>query len=450
MGTVLIVGVCLVGFVALAAWVDRHSRETAVSRDRALFRTMSALRAGAAGGVTSDGFSVRTAAGVEVMVRRESSSDGPDSFLVRAAMGAIPTDLTMGRETLASRMGKLIAGRDVETGDTEFDHDVLLRGSEPRILALLDQETRQSVRENVSRGAEVGSGAVEISIANPEELEAPARLAASLASRLASRAVQPVPVLLRENAMGDSLPGVRRRCLEALVEFFPSHPETRVALDAASVDPDSTVRLFAASKAIGGNAAKAEALAVLVLDLLLEPQARVDAMRELVAMNAGAVAIGVAEACYDDRVREIRVLAIGVLGRARRAQLVPALVKMAHRAYETDERLALAEAFWRMRDPAAEGVLVEMLSNGATEVRTEAARALGRVGSVRAVEALRAVQKPFGGALGRAAEDAIAAIQARARNASEGQLAVTDTEVEAGRVSVAPAAQGAVSLRDRK
>ena len=106
---------------------------------------------------------------------------------------------------------------------------------------------------------------------------------------------------------------------------------------------------------------------------------------------------------------------------------------------------ALAEAFWRLRDPAAESVLMRMLQRGSPAVRLETARALGRCGGVGSVEPLRRVQGVLAGELGRVAEESIAAIQARARNAAEGQLSVSDAPDAAGRVSVQDA-RGAVAV----
>ena len=450
----MIGGASAIFFYALK-WGAQAQREAQAQRAAALRTAVEALcRGGGSGKASADGgFVVQTARGVAVSARHVSESEGP-GWLEISASADIPTDLVIARESIATRIGKVLTGPDIECGDEELDRLALLRGSEARLLAMLDAQTRTRLSIALREGDSLADGRVvarttgDLGVA--ATISEPAKGAAALAEWLSQRASRPVPVLLRENAMGDPVPAVRRRCLEVLTTQFEGHKETQVALDAASVDHDASVRLFAATRS-GGAGSKLEALAELVLDLHLEPEVRVNAMKELVAINTGARVIEVAERRLEDRNPEIRKLAIGVVGRARRGAMVPTLIAMAERALGNglaDELAALADAFRRIRDPAAEPVLLEVLAKSPDPAaRLASVLALSRVGSVAAVPGLRAQQGLLSGEMGRAAEEAVAAIQARARHASEGQLAVHDAPGEAGRVSVAPA-RGAVSVPD--
>lgn len=436
----------LAGLVFVLRFAAHRHHLTVTRRRDAIAQTVEALSGELATGAREDGFALRMATGVRLEAKFVSDSDGPGSTSL-VAEESIPTDLVIGAEGVSSRLAKVLTGPDVETGDEFFDHTVLLRGSESRLLAILDRRTRQLVLAAVTQGTTVSDGRVSAvvqgEIADSVRLILPSRELTTLAHAISERASQPVAALLRENAMGDSIPSVRRRNLERLVEQFPEHPETRVALEAASVDADPSVRLFAAARLTGG--ASTEALSYLVSDPHLEDSVRVDALQQLLAARTGARTLVVIERALADRSAAIRAIAISAIGKARRTTSVGTLLALAAKATDPAEQLALCEAFWRLRDPAAEGVLLRLLEIGGTSVRTAAARALGRTGGVGAVEPLRGVQGLFAGELGQAAGEAVTAIQARLRNASEGQLSVSDAPDGQGHVSLSTGG-GAVSI----
>lgn len=419
-------------------------------RRRALDAAVEQLSAGGTGRADREdgGFLLRMSGGVSLVGARVTESEGPD-WLELTAEASIPTDLLIGAEGIGSRLGKMFTGPDVETGESAFDRAVLLRGSEVRLLAIFDRRTRDLLVGAVSRGCTVAAGkargAAKGDLTEAASILLPSLEVAEIARTISERAQQPVTGLLRENAMGDPAPGVRRRCLQMLLEQFPGHAETRVALEAASVDPDADVRIFASARMDGGGA---DALAEIVADEALAERVRVDAMRRLVE-GAGSRVLAISERELSSGSTAIRTLAIGVIGRARRSTSIPALLSLATRATERDEQLALAEAFWRLRDPAAEAALLHLLETGEPAVRVQAARALGRAGGVGAVAPLRRLQGLLAGELGRVAEEAIVAIQERLRHASEGQLTVSDTSAGEGRLSV-PADRGALSVPKRE
>ena len=112
------------------------------------------------------------------------------------------------------------------------------------------------------------------------------------------------------------------------------------------------------------------------------------------------------------------------------------------------ERLAAVEAVGALRVDGVEPGLIELLTeHPMDEVRVAAARALGAVGSVHAVEPLLPCTRGLLTArdLKNAARDAIAAIQARLGDVEAGALTLTvDTPESPGHLTLAPDA-GALS-----
>lgn len=437
----------LAGIVLVVHLAMRQHRATMQRRAASIAQAVNAVSGRAVRAADDDGFAVRTAAGVLVEAAFNRNQDAAGEATIRAEK-EIPTDLVVGAEGISSRIGKALTGGDVETGDDLFDREVLLRGSEARLVAILDRQTRHLVRAAVARGTSIADGMASLvvrgDLENPARLADPAVLLAALADAISNRSALPVAALLRENAIHDPVAAVRRRNLEILADQFPANAETRAALEAASADLDPGVRLFASAR-IGTGGGGADALADIVADPYLDDTVRADALRQLIEAQAGARTLRVVEWVLNDKSAAVRALAIGAIGKARRTTAMPVLLALAAKANDPEEQRALAEAFWRMRDPAAEDVLLQMLEHGEVRVRMEAARALGRTGGVRSVEPLRGVQGLLAGELGRIAEEAIVAIQGRLRHASEGQLSVAEPPDEQGQVSLA-SGRGAVSV----
>jgi HEAT repeat protein len=111
---------------------------------------------------------------------------------------------------------------------------------------------------------------------------------------------------------------------------------------------------------------------------------------------------------------------------------------------------AAAEALEAIGDPKAEPRLLDAVRHEAAELRIAAARALGVVGTVNAVEPLlhELDTKRLDGESRRALREAVSAIQSRLAGAEAGQLSLAATTAEAGRLSLATprAGPGDVSL----
>jgi HEAT repeat protein len=127
--------------------------------------------------------------------------------------------------------------------------------------------------------------------------------------------------------------------------------------------------------------------------------------------------------------------AVAAAARGRFVRLAPTVADLVT-AGDADTRREIAEALGVLGDPATEPALLRLLEDASTQVQCAAARSLGSIGSVLAVEPLMPHTEGLGNAQRRqAARAAIGQIQSRLGN------------VEAGRVSLAEdALSGAVSL----
>lgn len=128
--------------------------------------------------------------------------------------------LALAPETTLSRLGKLVRGRDVRTGDPEFDALLLVRGDPRYALAALSHHLRQGIVRALYRGVTFEPDRLSWSFwdrALPRRVLSRVRQVAVLATRLALDDEQ-VRQALQNNAAHDPLPHVRRRCRALLDE----------------------------------------------------------------------------------------------------------------------------------------------------------------------------------------------------------------------------------------
>jgi hypothetical protein len=120
--------------------------------------------------------------------------------------------------------------------------------------------------------------------------------------------------------------------------------------------------------------------------------------------------------------------------------------------------VAAAKALGSTASPTAEPPLIMALQRGSPSLRAAAANALGRIGSIAALPALKEVAAAFwyDAELRGAIRQAIAEIQYRLPGASPGQLSLAGAEAgqlslaqaEAGQLSLAQAEAGQLSVAD--
>jgi hypothetical protein len=358
-------------------------------------------------------------------------------------------------------------GSTMVMGDADLEPALSVAGSRTDALALLTAATRGAIRELLRGGVRLGGLMLDggtLTVEVPTNgftrerpgLEPAARAIAGLAGAL--KAPADVVDRLCENVARDPSPGVRLQNLRALVDAYPTRPETRAAVTAAQRDTDAVVRLEAAMAAgrqghetlvalAVGTAVEADvaisALEALGSDL---PLGRVDPlMRE-------AEHVPVAQAGRDLRVRAF----IAVLGRCPSSGALPLLERLArtgHEAYGASIVSTIVEG----HRPEAEGALIRILTGegpvlgplalavGRPRMQEDIARRLGAIGTAEALDPLRAAAQRHGGAVASSARRSIAAIQERLAG-SRGRLALSESE--AGRLSDADDESGRVAFPD--
>ncbi len=346
--------------------------------------------------------------------------------IVVTGLGHGAGGLSLRREGFATAFEKNVVGeREIEIGDSSFDEEYYVQGPAPLAVALLDPETRRKLGAllrnrvaiptggSVEVDASLSAGVLEVRIketgfsGNRERI--PDILAAVL--EVARQLVAPRDVAARiaENLRTESSVGARVQSLRVLAREFPRHPATREALLAGCQDPSEEVRLRA------GIALGEEGHATLL---------------ELVNGTS------VGDSCA--------ALAISALGRRLPAGEAEAALRRALAGAERPQTAqACLEALARLGRSEVEGPMLEALKHDDRQVAVAAARALGKVGTVAAVPALREAAEA-GGEMRSAARQAIAEIQARLTGAEPGQLTLAGGE--AGALSLADGEPGRLSL----
>ena len=325
--------------------------------------------------------------GVTVDVRRSTGDDTRQSQIEVRVRGAIPRGLGLSREGVAAKLGKLITGDDVLTGDEAFDRAVHVRGDPVVARAALTYGARKKVRSLLRTfDARVVRGEVRArfpeTVSSLRKARGTVRAMVAVADALACDPSD-APTLLSETVRRDPAIPVRRAVLRLLLDRFPDEPSTEVAVRAAADAPDPVLRGLSARH------------------LGTHPGA--EALEGLLAMP----------------LPESRVLGLELI-----------------------EELA---------DPEGAPLAVAALEDADEAVCATAARALARVGSLDHVTALLPHTKGIGAgrALRRAAREAVDSIQARDAAGEPGALSLAVIADAEGAVSLVPdATEGAVSLVD--
>jgi hypothetical protein len=366
--------------------------------------------------------------------------------------------LSLGPETVVTRIGKSMGRTEIELGDPEFDEAVYLQGAPELTLAIFDAQTRRLVRRLVEGCVEgpghpsvvrfdgtvaLGDEQLRVEMKDPHRgLPLILRKLIAIAERLA----RPSDVIGRlvENFHQDPVLGVRLANLRVLLERHPQHRRTRQALREALGDPSEEIRLRAAlelgeqgrpalleiASGRGSDDSRAAEAVRALGDQLLEEQAETILAQSLEAQHPAT-----AEACLE------------ALGQRPGTRVVALLASVLP---HEDRRLgvAAARALAATGETAAEAPLIEALAGDSPAVLEAVAEALQRVGTAAAVMPLRkASERVSDGALRRAARQAVATIQSRLQGASPGQLSLAPGG--AGRVTLAEDdTQGRVSLPD--
>jgi hypothetical protein len=290
---------------------------------------------------------------------------------------------------------------DIQVGDPAFDGAMSIQGPPTLLRAALDAATRLSVwrllggalsrtdaRHLEARIAiENGELRADVFERRPGALEQrlPGLLAEMLAAARRVLLPEALPERLAQNALHDPVAGVRVHCLEALAREYGDHPATP--------------------------------------GILLDMAAR-EGLEEFV-----------------------RARAVGALDRHAPPDRVHAIFAEALRSDQNTLGCACIAALGRLRGPAVQPLLLDLLRQDVPRLHAAAATALGSVGTADAVLPLMKFADITWLGARSAALRAVAEIQARHTVASPGQLSLADHG--GGEVSVAGAEDGRVSLPGR-
>jgi hypothetical protein len=391
-------------------------------------------------------------------VRIERFKRGKSSRGTRVVVTGLAPDVNLKGEGLGSTIEKAMGARDIEIGEEAFDAELFVQGPPALVRALLDAGTRRLVLDlfrgrvpmkvgaprdigvsvNVAHGelrAEFPDGFMR---ANDEPHSDTLRCLLALAERLA-----PVGALERRLvaiARDDPHPRVRGRALTTLEREYPAALATREAMMGAIRDAHPEVRLQAALWL------RPEGLAVLEALATSEDVPDSCSARALAGLGSG---LDLARTCsiLDAALRAGRLetarTALASLG-LRGAAGVEALARCLDGARDEDVAVAAAHALGSTSSALAEEPLLRALERGPDALRLAAARALGHVGTARAVMPLKDLQEHARGETDKASREAVARIQSRLTGATPGQLAIA--EDGSGHVSLSDDPSGRVTL----
>ncbi len=341
--------------------------------------------------------------------------------------GDIPTSLSIRPESV---IDEALEGEDFQTGDSEFDRQVRIRGNSDEILAILNPETRRQILSAVvETGARIRAGHLTLIQGKIRRAPETVRRLVELWHRLAVRPEQ-IPSRLARNVTDDPAPAFRLNSLRVLQQSHPQSPEAREASRAALVSDRAEIR-FAGARFLGVEGLPA------IRELALDAGATVDIQRQALEQFVRNVMpedlAPVLEELSAAPAPELLPALVEGVGRARRPDVLNRLATLVDR-FDEETAMGYARAAVRLGETGAEPGLLRLLERDAEGVQVAVARALARIGTIRAVEPLLALAKNGSGAVREAARLAVLQIQSRLGDA------------EAGRLSLAVPAEGKGAL----
>jgi HEAT repeat protein len=238
-----------------------------------------------------------------------------------------------------------------------------------------------------------------------------------------------IPVRLAQNVSHDSEPEVRLRCLRVLFARYPQHEAAQSALKVALGDSTPAVRLAAAT--LLDDIPTFLALAAHDRDPSLRAEV-IEKLREQIGALLWPALDTALE--HDDP-----ALLVAALRAAVATQHVAAFTRIAHLVRSSHPGVAKAavQTLCTLDPSAAESVLLELLRDQDLSRASIAMDALGRIGTVAAIETLLRYTSSW--RLGGDTRAAIRHIQSRLSN------------VEAGRITLLQALPGgALCLADNR
>jgi HEAT repeat protein len=363
--------------------------------------------------------------------------------------GVIPRELGLRKErSLPSALG----GPDVLLYDPAFDERVRVKGDPAVLFALLTRSARKLVRNLATSGVVVQGGRIHLQV----QADAPlafgrttkARSLVWILKKLLALAQclslreEGIPERLARNAASQDLSFIRLKNLETLQKRFPKTDAARRASLKALGDPNLEIRLRAAM--FLGNI---DCVARITTCTVAPESLRKLALDYLMANAPAEEVAPILQQLLVSGPPTLQRTAIEGFGRLRHWPAVSVLKRLIPEA-DRETAIAIAGALGSIGDSSAEPGLLSLLDRDEGGVKVAAARALGLVGTVAAVETLVAYAKQtLDRKSRRAAREAIARIQARLGDVEAGRLAVADVSQPEGALSLS-VEPGALSLEE--
>jgi HEAT repeat protein len=324
----------------------------------------------------------------------------------------------------------------VESGDSDFDSLIEVDGNSSLVHALLVHPVRRTLTSLARRGTvRLQEGCLAYQLL--ERLWSSGSLIALVREVLHATtgfpAVVGIPAALALVARTDPVPGVRARCLTALLAEHSGHPDAASALEAALTDPSDAVRVVAAT-ALGERG----------VPVLREIATRPDSEESPVARSITLLGrrlsttetLAILDAALKRKRPIVATAAIDALGRTGDAA---ACERLSGVLLARDDGLAVAtaNALGEVPSVAAEQALLSGLTARSPDVRHAVVLALAKVGTLETIPRLKTMLEITGRNLDLASalRQAIAAIQARLPGAAPGQVSLA--EDDSGRLSLA-------------
>jgi HEAT repeat protein len=392
-----------------------------------------------------DGVPVR--AEYSYVVHGEANTRTYVEKMLFSAGGQIPVSL------VARKDSTVFGVSDPEIGDKSFDDRVELANVNAYVCAALTYSARTQLLALLEAGGEVRQGKIVRetggdATATRSELMETLRSFAKLA-RLLEVTDGTLHERLAANATSDPISGVRLQNLRCLVDPATHAPAALVTSTARSLlaDERTSLRLLAARQLgrEGGPVLRAIAAS--------EPTRaplRVEALGALHEQSAPELH-GLLSPLLASSTPEVVCAALSIVA-ARGLDELSADVMLCTESEHPTVRAAAATTLAALSPELAEATLLALLADASTDVQRACVEALGRVGSVAAVEPLLPLARAFvPSPLRHAARDAVARIQSRLAPVGAGALTLVPDDDRAGAVTVAEASAhdaGAISLAE--
>ena len=367
--------------------------------------------------------------------------------------GRIDSELKIGTESAWTGLKKLFGGNDVQLHDAAFDSLVHLGGSEPRILALMNHQARKAVLAFLKGGdGVVSNGTVTLKASQSWET-VDIKEIANVTITLAEQLVLPAGATaktLAENAFNEPFSEVRMRNLDCLsaqlcgpeggalyAALDGPHPlkeETARAVRAALSDADPWRRLLGAMLTAGEEGFAA--LKKLSEDDTVAPTISARALLTLMARFPWERVTPIVTLALTSDREPVLTAAVEGIGARREVRLLGPVCALSATASKGLLQ-TIAKTLSALASADAEPTLLKMLEHDADEVQAAAARALGEVGTISAVEPLLQVKGKLLSDVKTTARQAARTIQGRLGDVESGRLSVVEEKDPRGALSLA-------------